>query len=156
MWEHILQSHHNGSTLISNHVGTHPSITSKWLCIDHIGTHPIITSECLCSDHVVKQPTITSQHHCTYIWSCGNISLNHIRMALHWSCGNTSYHHIRISLHLFMIMWEHIPQSHQNGSTLISGHVGTHPTITSEYLCTYIWPCGTNPLTMSKGHNTYI
>ena len=34
-----------------------------------------------------------------YIWSSGNASLNHIRMALH----------------LYLIMWEHIPKSYQNG-----------------------------------------
>ena len=38
----------------------------------------------------------------TYIWSCGNTSLNHIRMALH----------------LYLIMWEHIQRSYQNGPQL--------------------------------------
>ena len=33
---------------------------------------------------------------------------------------------------LYMIKWEHIPQSHQNVHALISDHVGTHPTVISE------------------------
>ena len=53
MWEHIPQSQQNISTLISDHVGTHPSITSEWLFTDHVVTQPTITSECLCTDHVV-------------------------------------------------------------------------------------------------------
>ena len=43
MWEHIPQSHQNGSALIFDHVGTHPAITSEWLYTDHVGTHPSIT-----------------------------------------------------------------------------------------------------------------
>ena len=46
---HPTSSCQNGSALTSNHVGTHPSITSEWLCTDHVRTHPIITSEYLCT-----------------------------------------------------------------------------------------------------------
>ena len=34
---------------------------------------------------------------------------------------------------LYLIKWEHISQSHQNGPALISDHVETHPSITSEW-----------------------
>ena len=126
MWEHILQSHQNGFALISDHVGTHPPITSAWLCVDHVGIHPIITSKWICTNNVGTHPIVTSEWICTYIWSCGN----------------TSHSHIRMALHLHLIMWEPIPQSHQNGSVLTSNHVGSNPTVTSEWLCTYIWSCG--------------
>ena len=33
---------------------------------------------------------------------------------------------------LYLIKCEHIPQSHQNGPTLISDHVRLHPTVISE------------------------
>ena len=41
-------------------------------------------------------------------------------------------------------MWEHIPQSPQNGPTLTSDHVGTHPTVTSEWLSDSSPPLGGN------------
>ena len=72
-------------------------------------------------------------------------------------------------------MWEPNPKSYQNGSALTSDHVGSNPTGISEWLCTYIWSCGsqshshirmalhlhltmegTNPITMSEGYSTYI
>ena len=59
MWEHILQSHQNGSALIYDHVGTHPTITLEWIFTNQVGTHPIITSECLCTDHVGTHTTIS-------------------------------------------------------------------------------------------------
>ena len=34
---------------------------------------------------------------------------------------------------LYLIKWEHIPQSHQNGHALISDHVRTHPTVILEW-----------------------
>ena len=34
---------------------------------------------------------------------------------------------------LYLIKWEHIPQSHQNGPTLISDHVKLHPMVISEW-----------------------
>ena len=37
--------------------------------------------------------------------------------------GNTSCIHDRKALHLHLIMWEHIPQSHQHGSALTSDHL---------------------------------
>ena len=33
---------------------------------------------------------------------------------------------------LYLIKWEHIPQSHQNGHALISNHVRTHLTVILE------------------------
>ena len=59
-------------------------------------------SSALTSDHVRNQSNM-SEGLCTYIWSC---------------C-KKSHSHIRMDLHLYLIMWEHITQSHQNGSTLI-------------------------------------
>ena len=34
---------------------------------------------------------------------------------------------------LYQIKWEHIPQSHQNGPTLISDHVKLHLIVISEW-----------------------
>ena len=34
---------------------------------------------------------------------------------------------------LYLIKWENIPQSHQNGHALISYHVRTHLTVISEW-----------------------
>ena len=34
---------------------------------------------------------------------------------------------------LYLIKWEHIPQSHQNGDALIYDHVRTHLTVISEW-----------------------
>ena len=34
---------------------------------------------------------------------------------------------------LYLIKWEHIPQSHQNGHALIYDHVGTHPIVILEW-----------------------
>ena len=75
----------------------------------------------------------------TYIWSCEM---------------NTSHSHIRMALHLYMIMWdEHIPQSHQNGSALISDHVRwKHPIVTLEWLCTYILPWDEHINHVRKAH----
>ena len=64
---HLASSCQKGVALTSDHVGTHPTITSEWICTDHVGTPPTITSEYLCTDHVVTQPTITSEHLYTYI-----------------------------------------------------------------------------------------
>ena len=126
MWEHIPQSHQSGSTLTSDHgrnQSSHhvrmamtlhltmggpilpPCQNGFALTSDHVGTHPIVTSKWpsapswvfLVTDQVPLFSWIMAFN--TYIWSCGNTSSNHIRMALH----------------LYMIMWEHIPQSYQNG-----------------------------------------
>ena len=64
---------------------------------------------------------------CTYIWSCGNQSLNHIRMALSPK--------LRI-----LGNWPGASIQRME-TTLISDQVGTHPLITLEWPCTYIWSC---------------
>ena len=110
---------------------------------------------------------------CTYIWSCGNTSHSHIRMASALTYDHVGTHPTVTSewiLQLYLIMWEHILESHQNGSytyiwscrntshshirmasTLISDHVGTHPTVTSEWLLhLYLTMGGTNPTSMSE------
>ena len=122
------------STLISDQVGTHPSITSEWPC--------------------------------THIWSCKTTSHSHIRMALSpklsipsnwpgasiqrmafstyiWSCGNTSLNHTRMALHLYLIMWEHIPQSYQNGPWSRLSFPGNWlgASIQRMAFSTYIWSC---------------
>ena len=182
--EHIQESYRKGSTLTSdhgrntskNHIGK-----AQHLYLTMGATHPRTMSEGLSTyiwpweEHIQepyqKGSTLISSH-------VGNTSRNHARRAQHlypamwgthlasmleglntyiWSCGNTSHSLLRMDLHLHMIMWEHIPQSHQNGYALTSDHVGTHtsitsewictnhvvtqPTITSKHLCTYIWPC---------------
>ena len=68
-----------------------------------------------------KEPIFSPWHNGNnpYIWSSGNVSLNHIKMARH----------------LYLIMWEHISQSPHNGSTL------TSDLILLERPGTHIWPC---------------
>ena len=154
-----------------------PSFTSNLILSKRHVQHSHLTSSCQ------KGPALTSdliflERLYTYIWPhlvrkdlhlhmisyfqkgstlTSNLILSERLYTYIWSCGNTSHNHIRMALHLYLIMWEHIPQSHQNGSALIFDHVGMHPTITlewlctdnvgthpritSEYLCTYIWPC---------------
>ena len=64
--------------------------------------------------------------------------------------GNTLCIHARNDQHLYLIMWEHIPQSHQNRPTLTSDHVGTHRTVTLKWILhLYLTMEGTNP-TMSE------
>ena len=48
--------------------------------------------------------------------------------------------------HLYLIMWEPILQSHQNGSALISEMEGTNPLTMTEWLSSYIWPTHQNGL----------
>ena len=50
-----------------------------------------------------------------------------------WHGRNQSSHHDIMAHPLHLIKWEHIPQSHQNGRTLISDHVRRHPTIILEW-----------------------
>ena len=38
---------------------------------------------------------------------------------------------VKKALHLYLTMWEPIPQSYQNGSALISDHVGANPIVIS-------------------------
>ena len=45
---------------------------------------------------------------------------------------------VRKAHQLYLIMWESIPQSYQNGFALMSDHVGANPTFISEWLYTYI------------------
>ena len=135
MWEHTASEwlctyiwpcenklHQNGFALISGHVRTHrirmalhlyltmwEHTTSEWICtyIWPCENTPHQNGSALIFD------LILSERICTYIWP------HLVRKALHWSCGNTSHNHIRIYLHLYLIMWEHIPQSHPNGPELI-------------------------------------
>ena len=134
MWEHILQPCYKGFTLTSSHVGTHPATmleglsTPGWgfLVTDQVPQFSQRMASTLISDQVGTHPSITSEWPCTYIWSCGNTSLNHIRMALSpilsipsnwpgasiqyyiWSCRNQSYSHIRMAQHSHMTWKETI------------------------------------------------
>ena len=106
-------SNQNGSTLTSDHLGTHAMVTSEWLC--------------------------------TYIWSCGNTSHSHIRMALIprlsipgnwlgtsiqrmeinayiWSYRNQSYSHIKMAQNLYETLKEPILSPWHNGSALKYDH----------------------------------
>ena len=94
-------------------------------------------------------PTYMSKGLCTYIWPCEEpiqhvrkgfaLTFDHARNQSSMSEGLYTYiwpceepiQHVRRALHLHLIMWEHIPQSHQNGSTLTSDHVGSNPIVTS-------------------------
>ena len=60
-------------------------------------------------------PKPMSERPCTYIWPCENTPHQNGSIVI-------SYHvrtgRIKMALHLYLIMWEHIPQSHQSISTL--------------------------------------
>ena len=137
-------SHHDkmATTLISDQVGTHPLITSEWPCThiwscestshsnirmapsprlsfpgnwpgtsiqrmaialiyDHVGTNTTVTSKwlALISDMERTNPLTMTKWLSPYIWSSRNTSLYHIIMAMH----------------SYLIMWENISQSYQNG-----------------------------------------
>jgi len=115
-----------------NHVrkAQHLYLTMGW-------THqPCKKGSTLISDHGMNTSTMSEGIN-TYIWSWDE-HINHVRKAQH----------------LYLIMWdEHIPQSHQNGSALISDHVGwTHPAVTSEWISTYIWPWDEHINHVKKAH----
>ena len=144
-------SHHDimATTLIYDQVGTHPSITSEWPCT-HISScmttsHNHIRMElsrrlsfprtsrgssikrmeiALISNQVGTHPSITSEWPCAHIWSCKTISYNRIRKALspRPSIPGTS-------------PGRSIPRME---ISLISDHVGTNPTVISEWLSTHI------------------
>ena len=115
---------------IFDHVGTHPTVTSKWLST-HIwhgrnqSSHHDRMTTTLIYDQVGRYPSTTSKWPCTYIWSCETTSHSHIRMVLNprmsipgkWP--GTSIQRMEIAL--------------------ISDHIGTNPTVISKWLSTHIW-----------------
>ena len=138
------------TTLISNQVGTHTSITSEWpwthiwscdnTSHSHIkmalsprlrfpgnwpGTSIQRMAIALISDQVGTHPSITSEWPCTYIWSCETTSHSHIRMAL--------------SLRLSILGNWPGTSIQRMAIALIFDHVGTNPTVTLEWLNTHIW-----------------
>ena len=139
--------HQNGSALISDHVRTHRirmdlhlHMTSSYQKGSAL-TSNLILSERLCT--YIRPHLVRKDIHLHLTSSCQKGSaLTSNLILLERLCTYIRPHLVIKDLHLHLIMWEHIPQSHHNGSTLISDHVGTHPTITSEWLCTYIWSCG--------------
>ena len=62
---------------------------------------------------------------CTHIWSCRNQSYSPIRMAP--------------SPRLSYLVTDQAPPFPEWNSSLNSDHVGTNPTVTSEWLSTHIW-----------------
>ena len=94
-----------------------------------------------------------------------------------WSCENTSHSHIRTTVSLRLIFLGTSPGSSipRMAIALIYDHVGTNPTVVSEWLSTHIWhgrnqsshhdrmahPLHltmerTNPLTMTEWLSPYI
>ena len=101
---HVRMDQHLYITMRWTH---HHEIRAQHLYLTMGWTHqPCQKGSTLISDHGMNTSTMSEGLY-TYIWSCGM---------------NTSHSHIKMALHLHLIMWEHIPQSHQNGSY------------------TYIWP----------------
>ena len=122
-------SHHDRMTtaLISDQVGTHPSITLEWPC-----TH--IWSCKTTRMALSPRPSIPGN------WPGTSIP----RMAINayfWSCRNQSYSHIRMapSPRLSYLVTDQAPPFLEWHSMLTSDHVGTNPTVTSEWLNTHIW-----------------
>ena len=82
-----------------------------------------------------------------YIWSSGNTSLYHIRMAMHsyvthiWSCENKSHGHIRMAPSHKLSFLGTSPGSFipRMAIALIYDHVGTDPTVILEWLSTHIY-----------------
>ena len=118
-----------GSALTFDHARNQSSIYVKRALHLHLtmrGTNPACQKgSALTYDHVRNQSSML-EGLCTYIWSCGmNTSRSHIRMALsprlsipgNWP--GASILPENGLQHLYLIMWEHIPQSNQNGFTLI-------------------------------------
>ena len=158
------------TTLISDQVGTHPSISLEWPCThiwscENTSHSNIRTTLCprlsfpstspgssiqrmkttLISDQVRTHPSITSEWPCTHIWSCKTTYYNHIRKALSprpsipsnwpgtsiprmafsayiWWCRNQSYSHIIMARQSYLTWKEPILSPWQNGSTLTYNH----------------------------------
>ena len=142
--------------------GTNPTYMSEGLytyifpCEEPI-QHTCQKGSALTFDHVGKHPTVTSECLCTYIWSCGNTSHSHIRIALN-SRLSIPGNWLGASIlpengiqRLYLIMWEHISQSPQNGLALTSDHgrnLSSHHDRMAQPL--HLTMEGTNPLTMSE------
>ena len=145
IWHGRKQSFHHdrmATTLISDQVGTHPSITLEWSCThiwscentshSHIrmalsprlifpgnwlGASIQRMAIALISDQVGTHPSITSEWPCAHIWSCKTTSYNRLRNALSTRPsipGNS--------------LGSSIPRM---VVTIISDHVGTNPTVIS-------------------------
>ena len=137
--------HRMATSLISDQVGTHPSITLEWPCThirscentshSHIrmalsprpsipGTSPgssiPIMAISLISDHVGTNPTVISEWLSTHIWHGRNQSSHHDRMAqpLHLTC---SSEWLWISI-LISVMEGTNPLTMTDGSALTSDH----------------------------------
>ena len=90
-------------------------------------------------------PVYMSEGLCTYIQSCGNTLYSHITMDATLISDHVVIHPIVTSkwiLHLYLIMWEHIPQSPQNGSVLTFDHgrkQSSHHVRMAHGLITSLW-----------------
>ena len=71
----------------------------------------------LTSDHVGTNPIVTLE------WPALTSDME----------GNNPLTMIEWKQPLYLIKWEHIPYSHQNGHAFTSDHVGTHPIVISEW-----------------------
>ena len=126
-------SHQKGSALTSDHVRTHcvgralhlhPTMfkntaleglhTYIWPCLKTLHQK----GSALTFDHVwthcIKRP-LSPRLRIPGNWPGASIILKNGINPYIWSSGKTSLNHIRMALHLYMIMWDSIPQSYQNG-----------------------------------------
>ena len=84
---------------------------------------------------------------CTHIWSCGNQSHSHIRMALNprlsipgnWPGDSILLENGLLALSWVFLVTDQVPPFREWPSALISDHVGTHPSITSKWPSTLGW-----------------
>ena len=128
---------------------TNPTYMSKRICtyilpckepIQHTCSKGLCTYICTCEEPIQhacqKDSALTSAHG-------RNQSNMHVRRACThiWSCRNQSYIHIRMAPipRLSYLVTDQVPPFQEWNSVLISDHVGTNPTITSEWLSTHIW-----------------
>ena len=99
--------------LTSDHVGTNPTVTSEWLALT---SDLLVRKEvALTFDHVGTNPTVTSE------WPTltSDMERSNPLTITEWKQP------------LYLIKWEHIPQSPQNGHALTFDHVRLHLTIVS-------------------------
>ena len=79
---------------------------------------------------------ILSERLCTYIRPCSKTSHRKGTQSQtkdSWKLTRCLHSPREWNQSLYLIKWEHIPQSHQNGHALTSDHVILHPTVISEW-----------------------
>ena len=149
---HLTTNVRKDQHLYSTMQGTNPScwkgsaLTSDNKCQKGLHSHLIMQEVILTFDHVGTNPIVTSEWLSTHIWHGRNHSFHHDRKELNPRFRIPSnWPGASILLdngiqRLYLIMWEHIPQSPQNGLALTSDMEGTNPPTMTKWLSPYISP----------------